>query len=349
MNYFFVDFENVHSGGFEGIENYNKDDIIYLMYTENSQTISLTVLEKMLKKNVTNLRLIKVAAGGKNALDFQLSTYLGYLIAKTEDKKVGYYIISKDQGFDFIVKFWNGNGVPVRRITNFLPLKQRDSIPMQTVNAETQENSKAAQKENIEKLAAAEESKEIKQNNAEEKTAPENNKAAEKENTVKIAAAEENKKIKQNNTKEKTVAENKKAAKKENTKKVAAVEETKAVKENNAEGKPVAVNNKAVKKEIAKETNAIAKEDKKETVTKEKTKAAAAKPVSESKSGIASKKELLKYITDEEYTDRILEIINKYKTKVSIKNGFDKEYRNANVSGALYKKVRPYLKSIGKT
>ena len=315
MNYFFVDFENVHSGGFEGIENYNKDDIIYLMYTENSQTISLTVLEKMLKKNVTNLRLIKVAAGGKNALDFQLSTYLGYLIAKTEDKKVGYYIISKDQGFDFIVKFWNGNGVPVRRITNFLPLKQRDSIPMQTVNAETQENSKAVQKEN----------------------------------TVKIAAAEENKKIKQNNTKEKTVAENKKAAKKENTKKVAAVEETKAVKKNNAEGKPVAGNNKAVKKEIAKETNAIAKEDKKETVTKEKTKAAAAKPVSESKSGIASKKELLKYITDEEYTDRILEIINKYKTKVSIKNGFDKEYRNANVSGALYKKVRPYLKSIGKT
>lgn len=290
------------------------------MYTENSQTINLTVLEKMLKKNVTNLRLIKVTAGGKNALDFQLSTYLGYLIAKTEEKNVGYYIISKDQGFDFIVKFWNLHGVPIKRITNFLPLKQRDNnsadvIPMQTVKTEIQENSKIVQKENTEKIAAAEDNKEIKQNNAEEKIATENNTTAVKENTEKKAATEENKEIKQNSTEEKTAAKN----------------------------------NKSAKKEIAKEKNPIAKEDKKETITKEKTKAAAPKPVPKSKSGLASKKELLKYITDEEYTDRILEIINKYKTKVSIKNGFDKEYRNTVVSSALYKKVRPYLKSIGKT
>ena len=158
------------------------------------------------------------------------------------------------------------------------------------------------------------------------------------ENIEKLAAAEENKEIKQNNAEEKPAAVNKKTAKK-------ITAEAKAVKENNTVEKPVAANKKAVKKE----TNTIVKEDKKETVKKEKTKAAAPKSVPESKSGVASKNELLKYITAEEYTDRILEIINKYKTKVSIKNGFDKEYRNANVSGALYKKVRPYLKSIGKT
>ncbi len=291
MNYFFVDFENVHSGGFEGIEKYSKDDIIYLMYTEACQSISVKVLDKLLKNNVANLHLIKVTAGGKNALDFQLSTYLGYLIAKTEEQNVGYYIISKDSGFDFIVSFWNGHGVPVKRIPNFLPLKQPNNkpaniIPIHTAKAKIQEeNNEITEKENIDKIAAAEENKAIKQNNPE--SATENNKTTEKV--------------------------------------------------------------KAEKKETAKETNKIIIEEKKETEKKEKIKTAVSKPKAELQSGKASKKELLKYISNEEYTDRILEIINKYKTKVSIKNGFDKEYRNANVSGALYKKVRPYLKSIGKT
>lgn len=293
MNYFFVDFENVHSGGFEGIENYSKDDIIYLMYTEACQSISVKVLDKLLKNNVANLHLIKVTAGGKNALDFQLSTYLGYLIAKTEEQNVGYYIISKDSGFDFIVSFWNGHGVPVKRIPNFLPLKQPNNKPANIIPIHT----------------------------AKAKIREENNEITEKENIEKITAAGENKTIKQNNPKEKSAAENNKPAKKE----------------------------KAEKKETAKETNKIIKEEKKETEKKEKIKPAVSNPKAELQSGKASKKELLKYITDEEYTDRILEIINKYKTKVSIKNGFDKEYRNANVSGALYKKVRPYLKSIGKT
>lgn len=293
MNYFFVDFENVHSGGFEGIEYYNKDDIIYLMYTEASKTISVKVLDKFLKNNVTNLHLIKVAAGGKNALDFQLSTYLGYLIAKTEEQNVGYYIVSRDSGFDFIVSFWNGYGVPVKRIPNFLPLKQQNNKPTNIIPIHT----------------------------AKTKIQEENNEITEKKNTEKIAAAEENKAVKENDTEKKTAAENNKTAEKE----------------------------KPEKKETAKETNKIIKEEKKETEKKEKIKSAVSKPKSELQSGKASKKELLKYITDEEYTDRILEIINKYKTKVSIKNGFDKEYRNANVSGALYKKVRPYLKSIGKT
>ena len=292
MNYFFVDFENVHSGGFEGIEYYSNDDIIFLMYTDVCQSISVKVLEKMLKNNVTNLQLIKVAAGGKNALDFQLSTYLGYLIAKTEEQNVGYYIISKDSGFDFIVSFWNGHGVPVKRIPNFLPLKQRnnkpaDIITLHTAKAEVIENNKEITKQ---------------------------------ENTKKIAAAEENKEIKQNYTEKKTAADNKTSEKE-----------------------------KTEEKKTVKETESIIKEETKETAKKEKPKHAVPKPIPEPKTGKASKKELLKYITDEEYTDRILEIINKYKTKVSIKNGFDKEYRNANVSGALYKKVKPYLKSIGKT
>ena len=40
----------------------------------------------------------------KNALDFQLSTYLGYLIHEAKDSY--FYIISKDNGFKHVVDFW---------------------------------------------------------------------------------------------------------------------------------------------------------------------------------------------------------------------------------------------------
>ena len=44
--------------------------------------------------------------GTKNALDFQLSSYLGYIIRENEDKPYNYYIVSKDKGFECIINFW---------------------------------------------------------------------------------------------------------------------------------------------------------------------------------------------------------------------------------------------------
>lgn len=37
-------------------------------------------------------------------MDFQLSSYLGYLIAKNPEDK--YYIVSKDKGYDVLCLFW---------------------------------------------------------------------------------------------------------------------------------------------------------------------------------------------------------------------------------------------------
>ena len=85
-----------------------------------------------------------------------------------------------------------------------------------------------------------------------------------------------------------------------------------------------------------------------EEVIEEEPKAKA-KPKTKAKSKVsdsnkATKEELLQYLTEEEYTDKILEIFNSYKTRVAINNGLSKEFRDSQKSSAIYKKLKVLLK-----
>lgn len=60
---------------------------------------------------------IEIENGTPNALDFQLSSYLGACIHKNPDHK--YYIVSRDKGFDCVCHFWRDKSVLVKRINGF--------------------------------------------------------------------------------------------------------------------------------------------------------------------------------------------------------------------------------------
>ena len=49
-----------------------------------------------------------------NALDFQLSSYFGYLIGTNVDNS--FIIYSNDTGFDPLIDFWSAYGINVKRI-----------------------------------------------------------------------------------------------------------------------------------------------------------------------------------------------------------------------------------------
>lgn len=55
---------------------------------------------------------------GKNSLDFQLPTYLGYIIAKESNKE--FTVISNDEGFNSIIKFWKSRNIRINRCKNLL-------------------------------------------------------------------------------------------------------------------------------------------------------------------------------------------------------------------------------------
>lgn len=108
----FIDLENVHNGGFNGIEQLDEEDKLLIFYSENSSNISIATHRKI-EESKAGKEYFSVKAGGNNALDFQLVTYLGYLLAS--DKKSDYYIISNDTGFDYVIDFWKRRNIKISR------------------------------------------------------------------------------------------------------------------------------------------------------------------------------------------------------------------------------------------
>lgn len=121
MAYYLIDFENVKSRGMEGVELLTEEDTVCIFYSDNADSMTFDLHRKL---NETKAKIIyhKVAVGTKNALDFQLATYLGYLICEQqkEDIHPDYFIVTKDNGFTSLLVYWKAQGVPVRIVRNLL-------------------------------------------------------------------------------------------------------------------------------------------------------------------------------------------------------------------------------------
>ena len=105
MKIYLVDFENVKSKGLEGIDKLEETDNVIIFFSENSDTLSFEMHQKVLSSKA-DIEYFKVSVGGKNALDFQLSTLLGFMVAKETYTHI--FVISNDKGFDFLHAFWCG-------------------------------------------------------------------------------------------------------------------------------------------------------------------------------------------------------------------------------------------------
>jgi hypothetical protein len=101
MRIFLVDMENVPK-----LTNINKlatDDKLILFYSDNTPPMPMDTIKAIQATNVS-WEVKKIHLGAKNALDFQLSSYLGYLIHIHNNAK--FIIVSKDKGFEVVKKFW---------------------------------------------------------------------------------------------------------------------------------------------------------------------------------------------------------------------------------------------------
>lgn len=110
---YLVDTENVGSAWKELVVQKEPKDKILLFYTEKSPHISYPDFEFLC--HYTDAFEMIPCHKGKNGLDFQLVSYLGYLL-KTAPK-TEYIIFSNDVGFDSVVKFWSERDVCVSRVT----------------------------------------------------------------------------------------------------------------------------------------------------------------------------------------------------------------------------------------
>lgn len=106
MTVYLVDFENVRSEGLKGVEQLSADDKVVIFYSKNANSITFDV-HALLSKSAAEIETYRILRGGHNSLDFQLSTYLGYLVMENSYKEI--VIISKDKGFLCVTNFWEEN------------------------------------------------------------------------------------------------------------------------------------------------------------------------------------------------------------------------------------------------
>lgn len=148
IRHFLVDSENVNDNWLMLFDMADENDEIVVFYTKKSPHMSYMSVIRLMENNSINVRF-EECYEGTNALDFQLVSYMGYLMgcggacsenecdaASAETGADEYIIMSNDTGYDPAVRFWKDKGYAVRRFNvNFCKqaVQRRKNIKYQVV------------------------------------------------------------------------------------------------------------------------------------------------------------------------------------------------------------------------
>lgn len=109
-SYILIDLENVQPKNLDILTKHSFK--IYVFVGANQSKVSYELASAM-QEFGNKAKYIKISGNGSNALDFHIAYYIGTLSAKTP--KAFFYIISKDTGFDPLIKHLNSRNVKVQR------------------------------------------------------------------------------------------------------------------------------------------------------------------------------------------------------------------------------------------
>lgn len=156
MSVFLIDYENVRTAAFNGLEDLTENDSVVIFYTSNSDNLTFSLMQRLTQCKA-KIEYKKVSCGGKNALDFQLCSYLGYLIGT--NKNVRFCIVSRDKGFGTMLSLWGENtqeGNSVVCCTNIFNGNGKSPV-VETEAAEEAEETEKTEEEVTTEEAAIEE------------------------------------------------------------------------------------------------------------------------------------------------------------------------------------------------
>lgn len=309
MAYYLIDFENVKSRGMEGVELLTEEDTVCIFYSDNADSMTFD-LHRKLNETKANIIYHKVAVGTKNALDFQLATYLGYLICEQQREGIhpNYFIVTKDNGFTSLMVYWKAQGVPVRIIRNLLWGKN----PVAEQNLLTEEENET---ETV--VTTAEDVAEQPQPAQPEPTLPE----PVKETQEPVQPETEKADAPEKPAEPETVDESAQPVKKPSRKK------------SNARKKSTAkTDDKTAEKKAA---------EKKPTEKKPAEKKPAEKKPAEEPDELTLAVE--KVLTDQTIVPQVVKFIRQYKTKQGINNALNKEFKDSKRTSEIYSAIKPLI------
>lgn len=132
-NYVLIDLENVQPKNLEILSNHPFKVFVFVGASQAKISFELAAAMQHLGDDA---QYVKIGGNGKNALDFHLAFYVGELVAK--DPESYFHIISKDTGFDPLIKHLKARKVRIQRE------KDLAEIPVLRMSAATSDDEKIA-------------------------------------------------------------------------------------------------------------------------------------------------------------------------------------------------------------
>lgn len=112
-----IDYENVLQVDISEIDKESYNVKIFVGASQNKIPFDLVTAAQAFGPNI---EWVKIDASGKNALDFHIAYFLGKYSQTHPNQK--FIVLSKDTGFDPLIRFLNKNGIACSRINSLLEL-----------------------------------------------------------------------------------------------------------------------------------------------------------------------------------------------------------------------------------
>ena len=110
VNYVLIDFENVQPKNLEILSKHPFNVYVFVGASQAKITYEFAVAMQQLGENA---KYVKIGGNGKNALDFHLAFYVGELA--TKDPEAYFHVISRDTGFDPLIKHLRSRKIRIQR------------------------------------------------------------------------------------------------------------------------------------------------------------------------------------------------------------------------------------------
>jgi len=132
INHVFVDFENVHEidPALIGSKAVN----FTLLLGPRQMKLDVSLVEKLLE-HAGSVYLVRLASSGRNALDFTLAYYVGRAVAADPTGK--FHIVSKDAGYDPLIKHLRSNHIHASRYDSSAALPFSGSANSEKLTSKT--------------------------------------------------------------------------------------------------------------------------------------------------------------------------------------------------------------------
>lgn len=112
-----IDFENVQPKNLEALKGHDFRVIVFVGAKQTKVSFDLAATMQSLGSDA---EYVKIEGNGPNALDFHIAFYIGQLAAKDPDSY--FHIISKDTGFDPLIRHLKSKKIFVQREKDILEI-----------------------------------------------------------------------------------------------------------------------------------------------------------------------------------------------------------------------------------